>query len=203
MEQTQTQNPLAASQFNQPEPEQSNTPGRIAWLASQARHLAAEAKATADIYQAEIDRLQAELAEINDIAANKIEYYTSELLSYHRAAVADGKPKTLKLPAGVVKATKTQTKLVIADESELIQFAVDTGRDELITVKASLAETKKLFKDAIELAGKIADSQGFDRARSLEPMIVTGEMVKEAGGLCPEWLTFEINPDKVSFKPAD
>ena len=194
--------PLTASHNKQLEPDVENTPGRITWLASRVRHLSNDLAATRAIWTAEINRLTSELNELTTTAESQINFLKDELIGYHRASLADGGPKTKKLPGGTLKAVKARAKLEITNDVDLIIHATEHGDDSLLTVKPALAGVKARFAQVLADADELADKLGFNRATATEPLVVTSEMLVQAGYACPSFLQVTVAADGVSFSPA-
>lgn len=147
--------------------------------AAAARQQQARVKAWADAEKARVDAVAAsEAARFERDAA----FFEAHLAAYLRSEIAAGrKTKSLELPGGTISLRALQPRITTADD-ELLAWAKETGRAELVRVTVKEALDKK----ALTKAATLADDG---------VVVIDGEIVPGA--------TWEAQEDNATFTVAD
>lgn len=119
---------------------------RVVWRIGQLRGQLAQAEA---LYRSEVERLNEWREAERRRVGQQVDFLASLAETYHRRLLADDKRrKTVRVPAGELKARKAQDHWEI-DDAVLIDWAVRNGRDDLINrpdPKVDRTAVKKAIK---------------------------------------------------------
>lgn len=156
------------------------------WALRKLTHLKAAMDADRKLAEAEVERVNAWLAEKQRAYENEASFFENQLKSYHwRRFVADPKAKTIKLPHGRLICRKQQPEYTI--DADVLLAYVKENHPQLVKVKEST--NWSVFKGFIELA----EPEGIT-AKCVD--ITTGEVVEGVVAIIrPERFEVEIRED--------
>lgn len=143
--------------IEEPQTEEERESFRIAdegaanWALRKLARIRAEQDKNRDLAQLEIDRVNAWLDEVNVQLGARAEFFEGHLIDYHRGLLAeDEKKKTIKLPAGTLKARKVPDNVEISDD--FLEHA-QVARPDLVRTKYEV--DRKAVKEAVLKDGEI------------------------------------------------
>ena len=120
------------------------------WALRKIRKLTEKRKANIQLAEAEIERINTWLKEVNGDLEQSIDYFTGLLEGYHRQVLEqDPKAKTIKLPYGKLKMRAQQPEF-IRDNDKLLSWLKQSNKTDYIVVKESpdWAQLKKTLQVA-------------------------------------------------------
>ena len=120
------------------------------WALRKIRQLQEKRKANIQLAEAEIERINTWLKEVNGDLEQSIDYFTGLLEGYHRQVLEqDPKAKTIKLPYGKLKMRAQQPEF-IRDNDKLLSWLKQSNKTDYIVVKESpdWAQLKKTLQVA-------------------------------------------------------
>ncbi len=107
------------------------------WALRKIRQLQEKRKANIQLAEAEIERINTWLKEVNGDLEQSIDYFTGLLEGYHRQVLEqDPKAKTIKLPYGKLKMRAQQPEF-IRDNDKLLSWLKQSNKTDYIVVKES------------------------------------------------------------------
>lgn len=128
------------------------------WALRKIKALKSKVSETEELANMEIERIKAWQEKETKSDLDSIEYFEGLLLQYMmKEREVDPKVKTIKLPSGKLKFKKQQPEYV-RDEKELIQWAKENEKFELLKVKESF-DWATLKKNIAVSDGKAIDSE--------------------------------------------
>mgnify|MGYP001024516208 CR=1 FL=1 len=131
------------------------------WALRKIRQLQEKRKANIQLAEAEIERINTWLKEVNGDLEQSIDYFTGLLEGYHRQVLEqDPKAKTIKLPYGKLKMRAQQPKFVRDDDKLLAWMKKEWPDIHPYYIKITERPDWKDLKDFLEVCGdKMVDPE--------------------------------------------
>lgn len=186
-----TGNPVETELAERPPPDPADRDRRADWLLSQIRIMEADRARVEAIFEFEMERLEERRSEIVDQINGQISYRADELKAWHRAEVAGGGKRTVKLPSGTLRATRPGPALVVTNQAALLEWCNGHLPEHVETIeRVRLADVKQALKstaDKVAAELKADSDMNQDRATAaVAAPVVPG-------------LQVEVRPTRVSY----
>lgn len=128
---------------------------KATWALRKLARIRLEMAANQEQAEREIERIRAWLDEVNGSLERHAEFFDSHLRYYHRTILnSDPSRKTVKLPAGTLKARKRPDTIEIVEPEAFIEWA-RVARPEFIRTKFEI--NKSVVREAVLKDGEVIE----------------------------------------------